>query len=56
MKNDTQDVIEVHAGATNGGNAGQIMRASILNTTEPPPDGVVALKLDNELEFNSAVS
>ena len=50
MKDEAQDGIEAYAGATNAGNVGQIVRASVLNTTEPPPKAIVALKLDKKLE------
>ena len=56
IKNGTTGKVQVHAGALNSSNANQIVGASLLATSEPPPEGVVALKLDVQLSFNEYVS
>ena len=48
--------VQVHAGASNSFNSDQIVHASLLATSEPPPEGVVALKLEPQLNFNEYVS
>ena len=56
IRNGTAGKVQVHAGAFNSSNANQIVDASLLATSEPPPEGVVALKLDAQLNFNEKVS
>ena len=44
--------IHVYAGASLLDNADQMVRAAVLNTTEPPPEGIFVLKLDNGLKLD----
>ena len=48
--------VQVHAGAFNANSANQTVNASLLVTSKPPPEGVVALQLDPPLSFNEHVS
>ena len=56
IRNGTTGTLQVHAGALNSSNANQIIGASLLATSKPPPEGVVALKLDVQLSFTEYVS
>lgn len=53
---DKKQSIQVHAGASNETNAEQIVGASVLETPEPTPPGIVGIKLDTELNFTNRVS
>ena len=55
MKTTTADKIEVYAGATHPENADQVVPASILNTEEAAPEGIVVLELEKELKFDDHV-
>ena len=52
----TTGKFQIHAGASYEDNADQIVPATILNTTDPPPKGIVVLKLDTPLKFDDNVS
>ena len=55
IQNATGD-IKVFTGAlSTGDEADQIVNASVLSSTEPPPEGVVALRLRWPLEMNNRV-
>ena len=53
---DVQQSIQVHAGASNETDAEQIVGASVLQTPEPTPPGIVGIKLDTDLKFTKRVS
>ena len=54
-KTTTTTKFQIHAGASHADNADQIVAAVVLSTAEPPPEGIMVLKLNEQLKFNNHV-